>query len=154
MTIRRTPRLRLGALLGACLSFAGVTVTAYAAPPTLLVFAAASLTDALDEADGAFTAQTQIPIKASYAASSALAKQIEAGAHADVFFSADEDWMDYLDTRGLLRSSTRTDVVGNTLVLIAPLQSPVRLQITPGFPLLAALGGGRLATADPDSVPA
>jgi len=132
-----------------------------AAPPpaqgsdtTLLVFAAASLTEALEAVDGAFSAATHIEVKTSYAASSLLAKQIEAGAHADVFFSADREWMDYLDTRGLLRSSTRADVLGNTLVLIAPLQSPVQLQIAPGFPLLAALDGGRLATADPDSVPA
>jgi len=121
---------------------------------TLLVFAAASLAEALEEVDRAFSAATHIGVKASYAASSLLAKQIEAGAHADVFFCADREWMDYLDTRGLLRSATRTDVLGNTLVLIAPVQSPVQLQISAGFPLLAALGGGRLATADPDSVPA
>jgi len=118
-----------------------------AAPPpaqgsdtTLLVFAAASLTEALEAVDGAFSAATHIEVKTSYAASSLLAKQIEAGAHADVFFSADREWMDYLDTRALLRSSSRADVLGNTLVLVAPLQSPVQLQISPGFPLLAAAG--------------
>jgi molybdate transport system substrate-binding protein len=131
-----------------------VPVPARGADTTLLVFAAASLTEALEEVDRTFSAATHIGVKTSYTASSLLAKQIEAGAHADVFFSADREWMDYLDTRGLLRPSTRTDVLGNTLVLIAPLQSPVQLQIGANFPLLAALGGGRLATADPDSVPA
>jgi molybdate transport system substrate-binding protein len=121
---------------------------------TLVVFAAASLVDALDEVDKSFTAQTHYEIKASYAASSVLAKQIEAGAHADVFFSADREWMDYLDRRGLLRAGTRRDVLGNSLVLIAPADSGVRLKIAPGFALLAALGGGRLALADPESVPA
>jgi molybdate transport system substrate-binding protein len=121
---------------------------------TLLVFAAASLTEALEGVDRAFSTATHIGVKTSYAASSLLAKQIEAGAHADVFFSADREWMDYLDTRGLLRAATRAEVLGNTLVLIAPLQSPVQLQLTANFPLLAALAGGRLATADPDSVPA
>ena len=131
-----------------------VPVPARGLSTTLLVFAAASLTEALEEVDRAFSAATHIGVKTSYTASSLLAKQIEAGAHADVFFSADREWMDYLDTRGLLRAATRTDVLGNTLVLIAPLRSAVQLQIGANFPLLAALGGGRLATADPDSVPA
>jgi molybdate transport system substrate-binding protein len=124
------------------------------AAPALLVFAAASLSDALEEADHAFTAATHVPVRASYAASSVLAKQIEAGAPADVFFSADREWMDYLEQRGLLRSGTRRDVLGNALVLIAPATEPVQLKIAPGFALLAALNGGRLASADPDSVPA
>ena len=122
--------------------------------PALLVFAAASLSDALEEADHAFSTATHIPVRASDAASSVLAKQIEAGARADVFFSADREWMDYLEQRALLRSGTRRDVLGNALVLIAPADSPVQLKIAPGFALVAALGGGRLACADPDSVPA
>jgi molybdate transport system substrate-binding protein len=121
---------------------------------TLVVFAAASLVDALDEVDKSFSSQTGYEIKASYAASSVLAKQIEAGAHADVFFSADREWVDYLDKRGLLRPGTRRDVLGNSLVLIAPSDSGVRLKIAPGFALATALGGGRLAMADPESVPA
>jgi molybdate transport system substrate-binding protein len=149
-------------MLTLLVSLASVSVTArQAAPgsaalpaPTLLVFAAASLTDALEEADHAFSAATRIQVRTSYAASSVLAKQIEAGAHADVFFSADREWMDYLDERGLLRAGTRRDLLGNALVLIAPADSPVRLKIAPGFALAAALGGGRLACADPDSVPA
>ena len=162
MAIRRTPRLGLRFLTGVLWALASVTVLAReAAPgsaalpqPTLLVFAAASLTDALAEADRVFSAETHIAVKTSYAASSVLAKQIEAGAHADVFLSADREWMDYLEKRGLLRPGTRHDVLGNALVLIAPADSAVQLKIAPGFALVAALGGARLASADPDSVPA
>jgi molybdate transport system substrate-binding protein len=118
------------------------------------VFAAASLTDALGEVDREFTAHTGIAVKASFAASSVLAKQVEAGAPADVFFSADVPWVDYLDQRGLLKAGTRHDLLGNALVLIAPADSTVQLSIAPRFQLLAALGEGRLAMADPDSVPA
>ena len=148
------------ALVGWALMVLGVVGTAGAgtpgehAPTGLLVFAAASLSDALEEVDRAFTARTGVRVNASYAASSLLAKQIEAGAPADAFFSADRAWVDYLDERGLLKRGSRRDVLGNALVLIAPADSPLRLDITPGFDLAAALGGGRLATADPDSVPA
>jgi molybdate transport system substrate-binding protein len=119
----------------------------------VVVFAAASLTDVLEEVDAAFTAQSAIPVKASYAASSVLARQIEAGAPADVFFSADREWMDFLAQRGLIRASSRRDLLSNALVLIAPLDSTVHLKIAPGFNLAGALGAGRLATGDPDSVP-
>jgi molybdate transport system substrate-binding protein len=124
------------------------------AKPPLIVFAAASLTDALQEADAAFTARSGVPVKESFAASSVLAKQIEAGAPADVFFSADMQWMDYLAQHGLIDPSSRRDVLGNALVLIAPADSALRLKIAPGFDLLGALKGGKLATGDPDSVPA
>jgi molybdate transport system substrate-binding protein len=163
MTTRRTAHRGVGALLGAlCLMLGAAqgaaahadTPAAAPAAPTFVVFAAASLTEALDELDGAFTAQTHIRVKASYAASSVLAKQIEAGAPADVFFSADHEWMDYLEQRKLLRTGTRRDVLGNELVLIAPADSAVRLKIAPGFALAQSLGDGRLASADPDSVPA
>ena len=157
MTIRKIPQVLMGVFLTGILALTSASVaapSASGAPATLLVFAAASLTEALDEVDQAFTAGQHVPVKASYAASSLLAKQIEAGARADLFFSADREWMDYLDKRGLLRAGTRRDVLGNTLVLIAPADSPVQLTIAPGFRLAAALGGGRLAMADPDSVPA
>src|SRR6185312_1801005 len=121
--------------------------------PPLLVFAASSLTDVVDELDQAFTASTGIPVKASYASSSALAKQVEAGAPADVFFSADIEWVDYLDQRKLLKPGTRRDVVANRLVLIAPQDSALRIKIAPHFDLAGALGEGKLATGDPDSVP-
>ena len=120
----------------------------------LLVFAAASLGDALSQVDADFTARTGIEVKASFAASALLARQIEAGAPADVFFSADEEWMDYLEQRALLRGGSRRDLLGNALVLVAPRGSAVQLHIAPGFNLAAALGDGRLAMADPDSVPA
>jgi molybdate transport system substrate-binding protein len=135
-------------------SLAGVTVALAAdTGKTVLVFGAASLTDVLDELGAAFTAQSQVQVKSSLAASSALAKQIEAGAPADVFFSADLEWMDYLQQRNLLRPGSRHDVVLNRLVLIAPADSKVSLKIAPGFGLLKALGDGKLATGDPDSVP-
>ena len=155
-----TSQSRRHALVGWALMALGVVGTAGAgspsehAPTGLLVFAAASLSDALEEVDRAFTARTGVRVSASYAASSVLAKQIEAGAPADAFFSADLAWVDYLEERGLLKRGSRREVLGNALVLIAPADSPLRLEITPGFDLAAALGDGRLATADPDSVPA
>ncbi len=119
----------------------------------VIVFAAASLTNALEELGTRFNATARAPVKFSFAASSALARQIESGAPADVFFSADIDWMDYLQTRGLIQAATRHAVLGNRLVLIAPVASTVNLRIAPRFALLDALGSGRLATGDPDSVP-
>ncbi len=121
---------------------------------SVLVFAAASLANVLADIDRAFTARTGIPVTSSLAASSILAKQIEAGAPADVYFSADLQWMDYLQKRGLLRPASRHDLLGNSLVLIAPADSPLRVRIGPGLDLLRLLGAGRLAVADPDSVPA
>src|ERR1700761_5970240 len=120
----------------------------------VLVFGAASLTNVLDDLSQAFTASTKIPVKDSYAASSVLAKQIEAGAPADVFFSADLEWMDYLDQHKLIQPGSRHDVVGNKLVLIAPVDSKVAVKLTTGVDLKTALGpDGKLATGDPDSVP-
>jgi molybdate transport system substrate-binding protein len=142
-------------LLFAAMLLSTLAVTGQAAERTLTVFGAASLTDVLEEVGKAFTAQTQKPVRFSFAASSALARQIESGAPADVFMSADQEWMDYLAARGLLRPDTRRDIVANTLVLVAPAASNVQLKIAPGFALAAALGErGRLATADPGSVPA
>ena len=122
--------------------------------PAIVVFAAASLTNVLQDLGDAFTKQTSVPVKFSFAASSALARQIENGAPADVFFSADIDWMDYLQKRNLIQTASRRDVVGNRLVLIAPSDSTVELKIKPHFPLATALGSKRLATGDPESVPA
>jgi molybdate transport system substrate-binding protein len=119
----------------------------------ILVFDAASLTDVVDELGRAFAQRAHLQVKSSPAASSMLAKQIEAGAAADVFFSADLEWMDYLEQRKLLRPGSRHDVVRNRLVLIAPVGSDVSLRIALDFPLSQALGGGKLATGDPDSVP-
>jgi molybdate transport system substrate-binding protein len=119
----------------------------------ITVFAAASLTNALQDLGDAFTKETLIPVRFSFAASSALARQIENGAPADVFFSADLEWMDYLQSRNLIQRDTRRDVLGNRLVLIAPSDSRIKLKIEPHFALAAAVGQGRLATGDPDSVP-
>jgi molybdate transport system substrate-binding protein len=129
------------------------TRAADASPPSITVFGAASLTNVLQDLGDAFTKETSIAVKFSFAASSALAKQIESGAPADVFFSADVDWMDYLQTHNLIQPKTRRDVVGNRLVLIAPSDSTIKLKIEPNFPLLTALGAKRLATGDPQSVP-
>jgi molybdate transport system substrate-binding protein len=112
------------------------------------------LTNVLQELGDGFTKQTSIPVRFSFAASSALARQIENGAPADIFFSADLEWMDYLQTRKLIRTDTRHDVVGNRLVLIAAADSKIKLKIEPHFPLATTLGKERLATGDPDAVPA
>jgi len=119
-----------------------------------VVFAAASLKDALDAVNDAWQKQGGKKASISYAASSALAKQIEQDAPADVFISADEDWMDYLATRKLIRADTRFDLLGNTLVLIAPKDSKLTTTVTPGFPLASLVGEGHLAMADTASVPA
>jgi molybdate transport system substrate-binding protein len=120
----------------------------------LLVFAAASLTDVLQQAGPLYTKQSNVEVKFSFAASSALAKQIESGAQADAFLSADQDWMNYLQERKLIKADTRSDLLGNRLVLIAPKDSKVTMKLQKGAPLLEALGpNGRLSTGDPDSVP-
>jgi molybdate transport system substrate-binding protein len=119
------------------------------------VFAAASLKDALDGVAKAYETKTGDKVVISYAASSALAKQIEGGAPADIFFSADLDWMDYLEKKNLIDTGSRKTLLGNTLVLIAPKDSAVSLLIEKNFPLLEALGpDGKLAMASVDSVPA
>jgi molybdate transport system substrate-binding protein len=119
----------------------------------ITVFAAASLTNVLQELGDGFTKQTSIPIRFSFAASSALARQIENGSPADVFFSADEEWMDYLQKKNLIQPDTRHNVLGNRLVLIAPADSLIKLKIEPRFALASTLGAMRLATGDPESVP-
>lgn len=119
-----------------------------------VVFAAASLKNALDEINAAWLAETGKQATISYAASSALAKQIEAGAPADVFISADLDWMSYVSERGLTQKESETTLVGNRLVLIAPAESGVQASLAPRFDLAALLGDGRLAMANVDAVPA
>ncbi|HZE43300.1 MAG TPA: molybdate ABC transporter substrate-binding protein [Steroidobacteraceae bacterium] len=121
--------------------------------PSITVFAAASLTNVLQELGDGYTKDASVPVRFSFAASSALARQIENGSRADMFFSADLEWMDYLESRKLIQPATRHDVVGNQLVLIAPADSKIILKIQPHFALAATLGKGRLATGDPDSVP-
>lgn len=126
-----------------------------AAQETITVFAAASLKNALDDADAAFTKATGIKVTASYEASSALAKQIEQGAPADVFISADLAWMDYADQHKLIKPETRFNLLGNRLVLIAPKESTLdNVAIGQGFDLAKLAGDGRIAVADVAAVPA
>lgn len=119
-----------------------------------LVLAAASMQEALTDAADRWAALRHPRPVLSFAASSALARQVEAGARADLFVSADEEWMDYLHTRNLLRAGSRARLTENRLVLVAPADSRVNLRIAPGFALARTLGSGRLAMADPVSVPA
>ena len=115
----------------------------------ITLYAAASLKDAMDA-----LLKGRENVNAIYAGSATLARQIESGAPADIFVSADLDWMDYLEKKSLLRGGTRFNLLGNRLVLIAPANEKTAIVIAPRFPLAAALGSGRLAIADPDSVPA
>lgn len=120
----------------------------------LLVLAASSLTQVLGELSTAWEKSSGVPVKLSFASSSVLARQIEAGSRADVFVSADQEWMDYLQARNLIDESSRHNLAGNRLVLIAPADSKLQLSIAPGFRLREALGSGRLSTGDPQTVPA
>ena len=110
--------------------------------------------NALDEIDAAFTAKSGIKVAASYAASSMLAKQIEQGAPADIFVSADTDWMDYATARKTINDATRINLLGNSIVLIAPKDSKIdHVTIGSGFDLARLAGDGRIATGDVKSVP-
>jgi molybdate transport system substrate-binding protein len=141
----------------AILALAGVSGPTLAQGGRPLVFAAASLKNALDAVNRDYAAETGRRATISYAASSTLAKQIESGAPADIFISADRRWMDYAAKHGLIDPKTRHDLLGNGLVLIVPKDSPLgagQVAIAPGFPLAELLGDGRLAMAEPNSVPA
>lgn len=142
----------VGLLLG---SFAArVARSADAGTPGLTVFAAASLKNALDAVAAEYAKSSGRKISTSYAASSALARQIEQSAPADVFISADLDWMDDLAGKTLIEASTRVNLLANRLVLIAPADAKVDVKIALGFDLAGALGSGRLALAETASVPA
>ena len=143
---------RLAVLLAALALFAG---PAAAEDKGLIVFAAASMKNALDEIDNVYGARTGVKVIASYAASSTLAKQIEQGAPADVFISADADWMDYAAAKKTIDQTTRINLLGNSLVLIAPKDSKIDdVSIGPGFDLAKLAGDGRIATGDVKAVPA
>jgi molybdate transport system substrate-binding protein len=120
----------------------------------VLVFAAASLKNALDDAVTAFDKSSGDTVRVSYGASSALAKQIENGAPADLFISADLDWMNEVAGKNLIKADTRVNLLGNTLVIVEPADSTLKVTIAPNFPLAQLLGDGRLAMADPSAVPA
>ncbi len=145
-------RIIIGGLVA--LTLAGISQSAAAQSGGLTVFAAASLKNALDAAAAQWRKETGKRVAISYAASSTLAKQIENGAPADLFISADLDWMDYLQQRRLIDPASRVNLLGNSLVLVAPKDSKIQVTIAPGFPLASLLGDGRLAIGEPNSVPA
>ncbi len=119
-----------------------------------VVFAAASLTDVLQTVGDLYAAEGHPEPRFSFAGSSALAKQLEQGAQGDIFISADEDWMDYAAEKSLIDPGARTTLLTNKLVLVAPAGAPIALEIASGMDLAGALKGGKLALADPESVPA
>lgn len=121
----------------------------------LVIFAAASLKNALDEIAMSWSKESGKPMpRISYAASSTLAKQMEQGAPADLFISADLDWMNYVEKKDLIQADTRVNLLGNKIVLVAPKDSKLSIDVKPGFDLAKALGGGKLAMGSVDSVPA
>jgi molybdate transport system substrate-binding protein len=150
-----TPRRSwLALLVVAGLAWTAVIHPAAAQGKDVLVFAAASLKNALDDIAGQRQRGSGKKTVISYAASNTLIKQIEQGAPADIFISADLDWMDYGQQKGLLKPDSRSNLLGNRLVLIAPKDANVSVNIQPGFDLAALLKGGRLAMANVDAVPA
>ena len=147
-------RIRAFAVLALLAMLAAAPLSA-AAQDSITVFAAASLKNALDDVDTAFTKATGVKIVASYEASSSLAKQIEAGAPADVFISADLRWMDYVAGKKLIKADTRVNLLGNRLVLIAPKDSKLdHVAIGQGFDIAKLAGDGHIAVADVKAVPA
>jgi molybdate transport system substrate-binding protein len=135
-------------------AFGSISAPALAQDKSLTVFAAASMKNALDDIDAAYTAKTGVKVAASYAASSVLAKQIEQGAPADVFVSADTDWMDYAISKKNINEPTRVNLLGNSIVLIAPRDSKIdNVTIGPGFDLAKLAGDGKIATGDVKAVP-
>ena len=144
-------RARFLAVLVAA-ALAGTLPASAAEAPT--VFAAASLKNALDDVAASYAREGHPAPKISYAASNTLAKQIEQGAPADLFFSADLDWMDYLSKRRLIRPETRVSLLANSLVLIAPKEAKVEVEMGSGLDLTGALGSGRLAMGNVEAVPA
>ena len=145
MQNRRTVLASAAALLLPAVARAG---------PPLMVFAASSLQESLAAVGAAWTARSGAPVRFSFGASSAMARQIDQGAPADLFLSADDEWMDWLAGKGGIVPASRRRLLSNRLVLIAPARAKAALTIAPGFPLARALGAGRLAVADPVAVPA
>jgi molybdate transport system substrate-binding protein len=155
MRITRRFGLSLLTLLGFGLAMYPMGGMVQAQNRELVVFAAASMKNALDEAAAGFAKASGKPApKMSYAASNTLAKQIEAGAPADLFISADLDWMDYLVQRNMIRPETRISLLGNSIVLVAPRDAAKPMAVTQGSDLISALGSGRLAMGNVEAVPA
>jgi len=147
---RRVVAFALAAIAG----LTTASLPAAAQSGDVVIFAAASLKNALDEVSTRWQRETGRKAVVSYAASPALARQIEQGAPADLFISADLEWMDYVQQRNLIRADTRSNLLGNRIVLVAPRDSTVAIRIGPGFNLSRLLGNGRLAIADTNAVPA
>ncbi len=145
---------RIATVSSALLMLLGTALPATAQDKIITVFAAASMKNALDDIDAAYTAKTGVKVTVSYAASSVLAKQIEQGAPADVFVSADTDLMDYAIAKKSINEPTRINLLGNSIVLIAPKDSGVaNVAIGQGFDLAKLAGAGKIATGDVSSVP-
>ena len=145
---------RLAGILAALLVLAGAALPAAARDKTITVFAAASMKNALDDINAAHTAKTGVKVATSYGPSSGLARQIEQGAPADVFISADTDWMDYAISRKNINEPSRVNLLGNSIVLIAPKDSKIdNVGIGQGFDLARLAGDGRIATGDVKAVP-
>ncbi len=153
MLTRRKFGLGMMAAIGGMMAMLMAAVPA-AQADEVVVFAAASLKGALDNVNDAWKAETGKSAKISYAASSALAKQIEEGAPADVFISADLDWMKYLSDKKLTRPDTELKLLGNRIVLVAPADSKAEVKIEKGFDLAGLLGDGRIVMGDVKAVPA
>lgn len=154
MFTRRGFGLRLAVAVGGLATILSIGLPSARADGDVVVFAAASLKNALDAVDAAWKAESGKSATASYAASSALAKQIEEGAPADVFISADLDWMKYLSDKKLIKADSEVKLLGNRIVLVAPKDSAATTEIAPSFDLAKLLGDGRLAMGDVKAVPA
>ncbi|WP_292528880.1 molybdate ABC transporter substrate-binding protein [Mesorhizobium sp.] len=152
MLVRNGFGLKAAAIGGLAILIAAMPVAH--ADDRLIVFAAASMKNALDAVNTACAADVGQVATISYAASSALAKQIEGGAPADVFISADRDWMKYLSDKKLTKPDTEVKLLGNQIVLVAPEGSTVKTRIEKGFDLAGLIGDGRLAMGDVKAVPA
>jgi molybdate transport system substrate-binding protein len=152
-SFRPSRRRTAAGLIGGLFAAAVLAIGAPARADGVLVFAAASTTDAVNAIIAAY-GKTGGKVKASYASSSTLARQIVNGAPASIFISADQKWMDYVAKADRIATGTRRDLLRNSLVLIAPMASKAAIKIVPGFHLAAALGKDRLAIGDPDHVPA
>lgn len=156
MNWKRISKYMVFTAVGTALFFFTLVLPCFSAESeTVTVFAAASTTNAISEIGALFTEKKLGTFLPSFAASSTLAKQIENGAPASVYLSANEKWMDYLEEKNMIHTASRFDLLGNRIVLIAPADSPIAaVDIVPHFGLKALLGDGYLAMGDPDHVPA
>lgn len=154
MIDRRSFVRSIGSAVGALALGLSIALAPASAAEKVNVFAAASLKNALDDVSAAWKAESGKETANTFAASSALAKQIEAGAPADIFISADLDWMKYLSDQKLIAEGTEVKLLGNTLVLVAPADSTAAVTIAPGFDLAGVLNGGKLAVCNVKTVPA